>query len=204
MPVNGLHRKIKIKPGIFGFIHEDLSVKEEGILIIKILSEKGEVLAESNPLCIIQDISNLHYWGDLHGQSEETLGTNSVNDYFNFARNRAYLDILSHQGNDFQITEKFWNELNALTLKYNEPGRFITVIGYEWSGNTAVGGDRNILFRQEGRSIHYRRSGHLPSGTSGSERTGRPVPLRHAGRGRLRYSGDRRGSTRNDRRGVRL
>ena len=30
--------------------------------------------------------------------------------------------------------------------------------GYEWSGNTALGGDRNVFFRQEGRTI--RRSSH--------------------------------------------
>jgi len=26
---------------------------------------------------------------------------------------RAFLDGMSHQGNDFQITSAFWNELNA-------------------------------------------------------------------------------------------
>ena len=30
--------------------------------------------------------------------------------------------------------------------------------GYEWSGNTAVGGDRNVFFIEEGRQIH--RSSH--------------------------------------------
>ena len=34
----------------------------------------------------------------------------------------------------------------------------MTFPGYEWSGNTAVGGDRNVYFRREGRQIH--RSSH--------------------------------------------
>jgi hypothetical protein len=39
------------------------------------------------------------------------------------------------------------------------PGRFVCLPGYEWSGNTGMGGDRNIFFRHEGRPI--RRSSHI-------------------------------------------
>ena len=58
----------------------------------------------------------------------------------------------------FQITTPFWNELNELTAAYNEDGRFIIYPGFEWSGNTGLGGDRNVLFMHEGRPIH--RSSH--------------------------------------------
>jgi hypothetical protein len=47
----------------------------------------------------------------------------------------------------------FWAELNRLTAEFDAPGRFICLPGYEWSGNPGMGGDRNILFRQEGRPI---------------------------------------------------
>ena len=33
------------------------------------------------------------------------------------------------------------------------PGRFVCVPGYEWSGNTGMGGDRNVFYRREGRPI---------------------------------------------------
>ena len=62
------------------------------------------------------------YWCDLHGQSEETIGTNSARELIEFARDRAFLDGMSHQGNDFQITTPFWKELNRLTREYNEDG----------------------------------------------------------------------------------
>ena len=39
------------------------------------------------------------------------------------------------------------------------PGRFVCVPGYEWSGNTGMGGDRNIFYRREGRPI--RRSSRI-------------------------------------------
>ena len=90
----------------------------------------------------------------MHGQSKETIGTNSAEDYFDFARNKSFLDICGHQGNDFQITDDFWKELNILTKKFNEDGRFLALPGYEWSGNTAVGGDHNVWYIKEGRPIY--------------------------------------------------
>jgi hypothetical protein len=61
---------------------------------------------------------------------------------------------MSHQGNDFQITTPFWNHLNELSAEFNKDGGFIMYPGYEWSGNTGLGGDRNVMFMQEGRQIH--------------------------------------------------
>ena len=59
---------------------------------------------------------------------------------------------------DFQVNNTFWEHVNELTAEHHEDGRFVTFPGYEWSGNTAVGGDRNVYFRREGRAIH--RSSH--------------------------------------------
>ena len=75
-----------------------------------------------------------------------------------FARDIAFLDVTSHQGNDFQITNDFWSEINRVTGDLNEDGIFVVYPGYEWSGNTPVGGDHNVYFRHEGRQI--RRSSH--------------------------------------------
>ena len=99
------------------------------------------------------------YWGDLHGQSGETIGMGTAEDYFRYARDAAFIDMVGHQGNDFQITDAFWKELNLLTAEFDDPGRFVCLPGYEWSGNTGMGGDRNIFYRREGRPI--RRSSHI-------------------------------------------
>ncbi|MEZ5856014.1 MAG: hypothetical protein R3D67_15180 [Hyphomicrobiaceae bacterium] len=80
--------------------------------------------------------------GRLHGQSGETVGIGTIESHFDFARNKSFLDVTSHQGNDFQINIPFWKHLNTLTAKLDEPGRFVVFPGYEWSGNTAVGGDQ--------------------------------------------------------------
>lgn len=110
--------------------------------------------AVSNPVDVSAADTPLHpYWADFHGQSEETVGSNSIDDYFAFARDLGLLDIAGHQGNDFQITDAFWEKINQITSDYYDPGSFVTFPGYEWSGNTPLGGDRNVFFTSVGGKI---------------------------------------------------
>lgn len=158
LPVAGLPERVSFEPGSFSIVLESLSVAESGDLSVELLDGEGGLLARSNPLRIAGAADLLPYWGDLHGQSEETIGTNSARDFHLFARDKAFLDAVGHQGNDFQITSDFWAHLNELTAEFDRPGAFVAFPGYEWSGNTGLGGDRNVLYRQEGRPIH--RSSH--------------------------------------------
>jgi hypothetical protein len=157
--IAGLPRDVRLQNGTFGTVIESLRADAAGDVAIRVLDETGADLCRSNPLRVVPGDSGLvHFWGDTHGQSNETLGTNSAGDYFLFGRDKAHLDVMGHQGNDFQITGAFWRELNALTAELDVPGRFVVIPGYEWSANTAVGGDRNVHFRHEGEAIH--RSSH--------------------------------------------
>lgn len=158
-PIRSLPETFSMERGEHANSIEGLSVSEPGDLLIEVLDEAGTVICISNPLRIAAETPLQSYWCDLHGQSEETIGTNSARELIEFARDRAFLDGMSHQGNDFQITTAFWNELNHLTRDYNEDGSFIIFPGYEWSGNTGLGGDRNVLFMCEGEQIH--RSSHV-------------------------------------------
>ena len=155
--ISGLPNTITLRPGKRAFEIDGLSVAGVGRVSIALTDERGETVARSNPL-MIEDTDTVHFWGDLHGQSEETIGTGSAEQYFSFARDLAFVDACGHQGNDFQITDAFWGELNRITATYDAPGSFVALPGYEWSGNTALGGDRNVYFPTEGRTI--RRSSH--------------------------------------------
>ncbi len=156
--VSELPKTITLKSGEYATTVEGLAISSPGDYVIRVLADDGKVLCASNPITIVEQAELLPFWGDLHGQSEETIGTNSARELIEFARDRAFLDVMSHQANDFQITTPFWNELNALTSAYSRDGRFVIFPGYEWSGNTGLGGDRNVMFMEEGEQIH--RSSH--------------------------------------------
>jgi hypothetical protein len=135
-----------------------LRASANGVVRVALRNAAGVLLAESNPLVASASPGRSTWWGDFHAQSEETIGTNSARQYFDFARDLAFCDFVGHQGNDFQITGEFWAELNRLYREYDAPGRFVTIPGYEYSPVTHLGGDRNIFFFDEGRPI--RRSSH--------------------------------------------
>ena len=154
LPVKGLPGWIDVSDGSLATALEGLCVEAPGELRVTVRDAAGRAVCHGNPLRVEAAVDLLPFWADLHGQSEETIGTNPARELIEFARDRAFLDAMSHQGNDFQITTPFWEELNRLTAEYNEDGRFIIFPGYEWSGNTGLGGDRNVMFRDEGRQIH--------------------------------------------------
>jgi hypothetical protein len=157
-PVRGLPARIEIRNGEGPRVIENLVVYMEGDLDLQLIAN-GEEFARSNPLRVVKEAVLRRYWGDLHGQSGETIGMGTADAYFRYARDAAFIDMVGHQGNDFQITDAFWRELNRLTAEFDVPGRFVCLPGYEWSGNTGMGGDRNIFYRREGRPI--RRSSHV-------------------------------------------
>ena len=157
-PIKNLPELIEVKTGDFATIISGIIANITGPLKILLYDLDGPLVAVCNPAFVSENPKFKSFWGDLHGQSEETLGTNSATDYFTFGRDRAFLDACAHQGNDFQKTNTFWKDLKRITSNFNEEGRYVTLPGYEWSGNTALGGDRNVYFPVEGRTM--RRSSH--------------------------------------------
>jgi hypothetical protein len=158
-PIRGLPERVTIVPGGAPLVIENLVADAPGDIELQLLGESGAEFCRANPLRVVAATPLRRYWGDLHGQSGETIGCGRAETYLLYARDKAFVDIVGHQGNDFQMTDTFWAELNRLTAALDVPGRFVCVPGYEWSGNTGMGGDRNIFFRHEGRPI--RRSSHI-------------------------------------------
>ena len=119
--------------GSFAVVADGLAIAQPGDSVIVVKDESGRELTRSNPIRAIADETGegqVHFWGDTHGQSNETLGTNTARDYFVYGRDKAFLDVMGHQGNDFQITGSFWRHLNELTAEFDKPGEFVCIPGY--------------------------------------------------------------------------
>ncbi|WP_266216321.1 DUF3604 domain-containing protein [Paraliomyxa miuraensis] len=127
--------------------------------------------AEGNPTTAYAERPKLRrWWGDLHAQSDATVGTGTEVEYFAFGRDWARLDVMSHQGNDFQMTDEDWRRLNEVVADFHEDGRFVVFPGFEWSANTPAGGDRNVIYLEEGRPIMRSSHWQIP-GTPEDERS---------------------------------
>ena len=134
-------------------------LREPGVHYIYAKGASG-LTAKSNPILCVKDEPRYRlFWGDLHGQTEITIGTSTVEEYLTYARDVAGVDFVSWQGNDFQIERRdWWDDVCVQIRKFHEPGKFVTFLGYEWSGITSAGGDHNIIFLHDDQQIH--RSSH--------------------------------------------
>jgi len=127
-----------------------LAFSEPGLFRIRLIH--GDLSGVSNPVLVSKGAPHV-FWADLHGQTQDAIGTGTVEEYFSYARDSALVDACSWQGNDFQVTDESWGEVCRRTREFNEPGRFVTFLGFEWSGPTPLGGDHNIMYLEDDRPI---------------------------------------------------
>lgn len=148
-----------------GIASIEVSFDERGTYRLTVHDAVTGLKTTTNPV-IVGDSDGSHlFWGDIHGQSGETVGTGTIWEYLEYARDNAFLDFTSHAGNDFQITDEFWEEIQDAIKTFHDPGEFVTFLCYEWSANTSRGGDHNIYFRGDEADIHRSSSWQIVDGT---------------------------------------
>ncbi|KAK1145725.1 hypothetical protein N8T08_003963 [Aspergillus melleus] len=112
-------------------------------------------------------------FGDLHVHSDDTVGTENSVYNFSYGREIAGLDVLGYTANDFQITKERWDATTQLIRTLNEPGKFVIYPGTEWCGNSAAGGDHNVVFLDDSEespaTFPYDRQGNLARSFEWSE-----------------------------------
>lgn len=105
--------------------------------------------ATSNPLQVSRDAPRI-LWADLHGHSALSDGTGTPQDYYRYARDVAALDVSAltdhdHWGFPFlDQAPELWEHIREQTRAFHEPGRFVTVLGFEWTN--WIHGHRHVLY----------------------------------------------------------
>lgn len=130
----------------------ELTLGEPGPYWFEIRSQDGAIVGDANPLLVVEDPALRIYWGDTHGHSGYAEGIGTVDYFMRFARDEARLDFVTHSEHDTALDEAEWRLMRDTTAAYDEPGRFIPYLGYEWTVVARRGGHHNVLFRTtEGR-----------------------------------------------------
>lgn len=114
-------------------------------------SPDAGLAAESNTLCVHAERPQWQLiWGDLHsGQTEISCGAGSLAEHYSFGRDCASLQFITHQANDHYVTLEDWEHTRRTTEEFYQPGRYVTLLGCEWSPLTKDGGDRNIIYFED-------------------------------------------------------
>jgi hypothetical protein len=125
-----------------------VTAREAGTYRLRV-SGPGELAAESNPMEVSATGPRV-LWGDLHGHSNLSDGTGLPEDYYRYARDVAGLDVAAltdhdHWGMQFiDGHPELWQEISRETQRFHDPGRFVTLLAYEWTN--WIYGHRHVLY----------------------------------------------------------
>jgi len=131
-----------------------------GVHRIHVAEVAGPLRAQSNPMvCVAEAGPYALYWGDPHGGQLEMA--TKIPDFFRYARDIAGIDFCGYQPNGHRVSTADWTIQQQAEREFYEPGQFVTLPGFEWSGEPRDGGHHNVYFRRHDQPI--RRSCHLPN-----------------------------------------
>jgi hypothetical protein len=142
---------VPFAPADAGVRSVSLVVRAPGVVRIRARGPGG-LETESNPLFVDAAAPHL-LWADLHGHSNLSDGTGTPDDYYRYARDVAALDVAAltdhdHWGIPFlDESPAMWREIGAATARFHEPGRFVTLLGYEWT--SWLHGHRHVLYFED-------------------------------------------------------
>lgn len=113
-----------------------LSRRDESILVVS-----SEYITARSDIPVPRPL-----FADLHVHSDDTVGTNDTSYNFSYAQSIAGLDVVGYTANDFNITKERWDKTLSIIRDVNLEGKFVVYPGTEWCGNSAAGGDHNVVF----------------------------------------------------------
>jgi len=128
-----------------------------GVFRITAVDAAAGVRGRSNPVVASQERSaHALYWGDPHGG--QVVNPQKIEAFFRHARDAAAVQFTGFQRNDEVMSSEAYALQQRVEQAFYEPGRFVPLPGFEWSGELAVGGHHNVFFRRFGQPM--RRSSH--------------------------------------------
>jgi len=74
----------------------------------------------------------------------DRLGGESVDLFYEYARDKARLDFAALTDHDFQLSDEDWKLVRKKAWEWYSPGRFVTFSAYEWTSYAY--GHRNVYF----------------------------------------------------------
>ena len=141
------------EPGIEAITVLELALDEPGVYWTAIRSRGAgpSITGDANPILVAEDPEYGIYWGDTHGHSGYAEGIGTLDFFLRFARDDARLDFVTHSEHDIWLDAGEWELMREKSAEYDEPGRFIPYLGWEWTRHTRQGGGHhNVLYRTVG------------------------------------------------------
>ncbi|MCI0548206.1 MAG: CehA/McbA family metallohydrolase, partial [Candidatus Rokubacteria bacterium] len=149
----GLPARIAFGPEHAGQRRLRAVAERPGVGRVRLTVDGWQESFASNPLVVAArgaEAGPRILWADLHGHSGRSDGTGTPAEFLRYARDVAALDVAALTDHDhfglrfLDRTPALWEEIRETTEAFHEPGRFVTLLGFEWTN--WIFGHRHVLW----------------------------------------------------------
>jgi len=148
---------------------ENITLPAEGVHRLEIDETGTRTRAISNPIVCSRTVPVTRpLWGMIHAHAELSDGSGSIHHFFDYMRDAAGLDFgtLTEHDHVSETPDTFWQLIQEMTERYNQPGHFVTFLAYEWAKWLRQGyGDRNVYYLHDGRLMYRSEEADYPHPT---------------------------------------
>ena len=131
---------------------EGFRTPKVGALKILAADRDNQLQTASNPIISTQHVEkHLLCWADPHGG--QLVMNSKIAEFFRYARDVAGVQFVGYQRNADVISTEDWPVTQQQERAFHEPGRFVPIPGFEWSGRTGQGGHHNVYFRRHDQPV---------------------------------------------------
>lgn len=139
-------------------------LSSEGVYRLTVQATDSGLEALSNPTVCSAETHRV-CWGMIHGHTEMSDGTGTINHYFNQLKNEVMLDFAAPGDHDhlWETSDELWKTTCKAVKRWHTPHEFITFLGYErakWCRNGD--GDRNVYYLEDHRPLYRSDEGEYP------------------------------------------
>ncbi|ACZ33488.1 conserved hypothetical protein [Chlamydia pneumoniae LPCoLN] len=143
----------------------NLYFNEPGIYRIQLKNLSTQEIFISAPIkCFADSAPNL-MWGLLHGESERVDSEENIETCMRYFRDDRALNFYASSSfeNQENLSPDIWKLINQTVSDFNEEDRFITLSGFQYSGEPHLEGVRHILHTKETKShSKHKEYKHIP------------------------------------------
>jgi len=143
-----------------------VKLPSEGVHRFRVVERRTGKTCLTNPIACRADTPEYNvYWGMLHGHTEMSDGWGTIDYYFRQMRDEAGLDFAASSDHDhlWETPDAYWKIITQTVKRYHAPGRFVTILGYEWAKWRRNGdGDRNVYYLEDDQPLYRSDEGHSP------------------------------------------
>ncbi|MCD6406227.1 MAG: CehA/McbA family metallohydrolase, partial [Planctomycetes bacterium] len=139
----------------------EVRVPEDAATFRVVVANRRDNLIGTSPLTVVDDRPGTMnvYFGDIHAHTMLSDGLKTPAECLEHARDVALMDFGAITDHNFeeasrlegpfrmQMSDEAFTEIQAACEAMNEPGRFVTLQGFEQNRITGYKGHRNVYFR---------------------------------------------------------